>query len=71
MNTEEVMPAKHVIDAALTFKGKAETGTLLGNWKRKSQIFEKHKHKIVYMHIETNFYHFQSLWLVIEILCPP
>jgi len=42
MNTEEVIPAKHVIDAALTFHRKAERGTLLGNWKRNSQIFEKH-----------------------------
>jgi len=46
MNTEEVIPAKQVIDAALTFQGKAERGTLLGNQKKDSQIFENTSTKL-------------------------
>ena len=37
MNTEEVMPAKHVTDAALTFQKKTEKGTELLNMENVSK----------------------------------
>lgn len=61
MNTEEVMPAKHVIDAALTFKGKAERGILLGNQKKKIiNIWKTQAQNCLYVYWE-NFYDFQSM----------
>lgn len=65
MNTEEVMPAKHVIDAALTFKGKAERGILLGNQKKKIINIWKTQAQNVYMYIEKTST-ISSPWLVIE-----